>query len=167
MRMDQPQSVRFRSALPGDANAIFAIYRSWIGSPYCTWSDEYPTRDLVDTDLADNALYCLDDGRNILAVATVRYWAEHDTVAPWHSRNPIDLMRIAVARNHQNRGLARLLLEHLTNLTRSTGHDGMRILVAKKNLPAVRLYQNAGAIRRGEVFLYGTDWFCDEIVYTD
>ena len=165
--MNQPQSIRFRSARSGDADEIFAMYRSWIGAPYCTWSDEYPTRNLVDMDVADNALHCLDDGRNILAVATVRYWTEHDAVAPWHSRNPIDLMRIAVARDLQNRGLARLLLEHLIGLTRSTGHDGMRILVAKKNLPAIRLYQSMGAIRRGEIFLYDTDWFCDEIIYSD
>lgn len=167
MKTGLSPSIEFRHAQAADTDEIFAIYRSWIGAPYCAWSDEYPTRDFIGFDLAANAIYCLADAGRILAVGTVRYWPEHDTAAPWQSRNPIDLMRIATLRDYHSRGLGRLLLDHLIEASRRSGHDGMRILVAQKNLPALKLYQNAGAVRRGEIFLYDTAWFCDEIIYVE
>ncbi len=160
-------SIEFRPAQPADAEAIYAIYESWFGAEFCTWNREYPTRENIADDLALGVIYCLCDESGIVAVGTVRPWPEHDRLAAWHSAKPCDLMRIAVRRNVHSRGLGKLLLENLIAVSREKGFTGMRILVAKKNLPAIKLYKAFGAIYRGDTWCYDTDWFCYEILYKE
>ncbi len=156
----------FRHASPEDADSVFSLYRSLTGTPYCAWDETYPAREHVTDDLAAQALYALYDGPELVAAATIRRCEEHDAFPCWSPmKNPCDLMRIGVARNRQGHGLGRLMLNHLIAEAGKNGYDGMRILVAKTNLPAVTLYRNAGAEYRGDVFSYNIDWFCYEIIF--
>ena len=34
-------------AKPCDAEAVYALYQSLINTPYSTWSEDYPSRDIV------------------------------------------------------------------------------------------------------------------------
>lgn len=168
MKNELPEKYEFRHAVREDADTIFALYRSLAGTPYCAWDENYPARSNLDEDLAANAIYCLCDGPKIIAVATAMHCPEHD-VLPWGPavRKPCDLMRIGVARGMQGHGIGALLLQKMIRASRDAGYDSMRILVSRKNLPAVKLYRGAGALYRGETFAYGIDWFCYEIVYSN
>ena len=53
------QELHIERASLEDADAIFALYRSLIGMPFGTWSEEYPSRELV---LEDRTLRISGDG---------------------------------------------------------------------------------------------------------
>ncbi len=154
----------FRPARPEEADEVFRLWHSLVGTPFCAWNESYPARAMADEDIALGALYCLCRENEIIGVGTIRRWEEHDSVASWKSRRPCDLMRIGIKRSVQGRGAAGILLRRLLGAARDQGHDGMRILVCRDNLPAIRLYTRAGAVARGEAFAYDIHWLCLEIV---
>ncbi len=158
----------FRHAVREDADTIFALYKSLVGTPFCAWDESYPARSNLEDDLAARSIYCLCEGEKLVAVATAMHCPEHD-VLPWSPaiQKPCDLMRIGVARDHQGRGIGAFLLRKMIDASRDAGYDGMRILVCQTNLPAVKLYRNFGARYRGETTAYGINWFCYEIVYSE
>lgn len=156
----------FRPATPEDAAPVFSLYRSLVGTPYCAWDETYPSNAHVSEDIAAKALYCLHDGTELAAAATIRLCEEHNAFPCWSAmKNPCDLMRIGVSRNRQGRGTGRFFLMKLLEEAKRTGYDGMRILVAKTNLPAVSLYRRIGARYCGDVFSYNIDWFCYELKF--
>lgn len=168
MQNEMDQKYEFRHAVREDADTIFTLYRSLVGTPFCAWDENYPARDNLKEDLTAHSIYCLCEGKKIIAVATAMHCPEHD-VLPWGPaiRKPCDLMRIGVSRDHQGCGIGAFLLRKMINASRDAGYDAMRILVCQTNLPAVKLYRKAGARYRGETTAYGIDWFCYEIVYSE
>ena len=168
MKSDLNDKYEFRHAVREDADTIFALYRSLVGTPYCAWDENYPARSNLEEDLAANSIYCLCDGTKIIAVATAMHCPEHDAFS-WGPavRRPCDLMRIGVSREVQGQGIGALLLQKMIQASRDAGYDSMRILVSQKNLPALKLYRNAGAVYRGETNAYGIDWFRYEIIYSE
>lgn len=164
------EALRFRAAERSDAEAVWQLYRSQLGRSGCAWDESYPARENIADDLAARALYCLSGGNGLLLGAgTIRHWEEHDSLPFWDPRmtHPCDLMRICTRPELQGRGLGALLLRHLIHAGRDAQYDGMRILVSRNNLPAIRLYRSAGAVFRGETRLYEIDWLCCELLFED
>ena len=50
--IQEPLTISRANAADGDE--IFALYHSLIDDPYGTWNEEYPTREDVRNDLAEN-----------------------------------------------------------------------------------------------------------------
>ena len=46
-------------ASPQDADAIWALYRSLLRESYGTWDEDYPSRKIVEEDLANNDVLVL------------------------------------------------------------------------------------------------------------
>ncbi len=155
----------FQLAKPEELEEIYAFLHRLAGTPFCAWTDDYPAKEHTADDLANGVLYTLRDGDGrLISAATIRYWAEHDSFAPWQSKNPCDLMRIGVGQAYQGQGVAGRMMEYLCHAAAEKGFDGIRILVCRDNLPAIRVYERAGAVHRGENFSYGTHWLCREIL---
>ncbi len=155
----------FRPAVPDDVPAVLALYRGLAAREYSTWSDDYPALEHVAGDLAVHGLYCLCRGGVLAAAGTVRRWPEHDGVAEWTFKHPADLFRLGVAGEFQGRGLGALMLGRLIGEARRRGFDGLRLLVGENNLPALRLYEHAGAQCVGRWTGYGVTWLCCQIAY--
>ena len=156
----------FQRAVPEDADAVFALYQSLVGTPFCAWDATYPAPEHVHDDIAAGALYTLRRGAELIAAGTIRRCPEHDEIPCWTPmRNPCDLMRICILPEKQSCGLGSLLLHKLLEAAVRSGYDGMRILVSRTNPPALRLYEKAGAVFCGETRMYEIDWRCCEIVF--
>ncbi|MEG2075628.1 MAG: GNAT family N-acetyltransferase [Victivallaceae bacterium] len=156
----------FSPAQPEDAEAIYTLWQSLVGTPFCAWSIDYPANFHAKEDIQDNAIYLLRTKNNTLAaVGTIKHLTEHDNIAPWQGKNPCDLMRIGVERQLQGQGIAQHFMAQLVQCAKAKGFDSMRILVCQTNLPAIRLYEKLGAKKRGEHFSYDTDWFCLELLF--
>ncbi len=159
-------SILFRHASADDADKVYSLYKSLVGTTYCAWDDTYPARENVTDDIAAQALYVMFDGTELVAAGTIRLCEEHNEFSCWSPmKNPCDLLRIGVSKKYQGRGVGRLMMEHLLKEAKLVAYDGMRILVAKTNLPAVKLYKNLGAEYKGDVFSYNIDWFCYELLF--
>ena len=44
-----------------DCDEIYTLYHSLIDDPYGTWNDEYPSKECVENDLAENIVYVMRD----------------------------------------------------------------------------------------------------------
>jgi len=163
LRLDFPI---FRPAVPEDLDDIARLYRSLVGTPGCTWNDEYPTRESAKADFSENALYVLKDREHILAVASAGAFGElNETDVPWKTRNACELMRIGVLSARQGHGMGTLLLRHIMREMRRNGFDGIRLLVSQTNPAAGRLYEKNGFEKRGALFAFGHDFWCYERVF--
>ena len=56
-----------------EADTVLKLYRSLLGTPYCVWTEEYPSEKEVEFDLSRDALFCMrDDAGNIAGWEYVR-----------------------------------------------------------------------------------------------
>lgn len=150
-----------RAEVP-DTSAIFALYRSLVGSPYCAWTSDYPAVAHVHEDIEHQALYVVRDGISIIAAGTIDHLEEHDPLQNWYGKNPCDLLRFGVARAYQGQGVGMFFLNALSDEAYKKNHDALRILVSITNFPAVALYRKIGAMYHGDTVAYAIHWHCFE-----
>ena len=125
-----------------DLAAIERIERSTYPTP---WS-----RAMFAGELAKPSSICVgafdaEQGGLVGYVIVSRY------VDAWH------VMNIAVAPEHQRRGIATMLLDHLFELTADDGRRGYTLEVRVSNQGAIKLYERAGFHSRGVRRGYYTD----------
>ena len=44
-----------------EADTVLKLYRSLLGTPYCVWTEDYPSEKEVEFDLSRDALFCMRD----------------------------------------------------------------------------------------------------------
>ena len=76
--------------------------------------------------------------------------------------HPLELSRLAVDPQFQGRGYGKLLLQGLMAEVRKRGADGIQLLAAKENAPALALYRSAGFQEKGSCRMYDTDFILFE-----
>lgn len=157
------ESWKFERARPENAREIFALYHSLIYIPHSTWSEHYPTREIVENDLIENDVRVLrnDTGRIVASIVL----AEDDEIAdiaPWYGdvSRWIEFFRLGVAAEYQNQGIARKMLEHAMHVSREKGYEAVRFLVAKSNPIAQRSYNKLRFDICGEHEMWGVGWLC-------
>jgi ribosomal protein S18 acetylase RimI-like enzyme len=155
----------FVLAQEADAPAVFALYRGMIGTPGCTWSDVYPTEEIVLRDIRTGSLYVLRDARGQIIAAAAAGPDDELRDLPWNMRNPCELARVAVALPLQNRGVGSRLLQHVIPAVKARGFDGIRMLVSIGNFSALALYDKNGFTRLDEVHMYGHDFYRYQIMF--
>ena len=123
-----------------DLNAIDAIEQRAYHTP---WS-----RSMFASELAKSSSICLGAFE---ADQLVGYVVNSRYVDAWH------VMNVAVDPDHQRRGIATRLLEHLFELTRDDQRRGYTLEVRVSNGEAIGLYESLGFVRQGLRRGYYTD----------
>ena len=149
----------FSLAQEADAPAVFALYRGMIGTPGCTWSDAYPTLELIQSDICSQSLYILKDSQGRIAAAAAAGCERELEDLPWNMENPCELARVAVSLPLQNQGVGSYLLQQILIAVQARGFGGICMLVSKSHPHALRLYEKNGFVRCGEVTRYGFDFY--------
>lgn len=159
------ENLTFSLASECDIAEIMAVYRSLAGTPGGTWDDDYPNEELAREDLKNSSLYVLKDtsGR-IISVASAGACDELVDVE-WSMENLCDLARIGVVADMHGHGVASLMVDHIIAAATARGYDGIRLIAAKGNLPALALYEKHGFKLRCEAHLFGHDFFCYELKF--
>ena len=70
--------------------------------------------------------------------------------------------RLAVARDCQNRGLAREMVVHILGVLKERGYRSVHILVNRDNIKAIRSYAHIGFRTVGECEMYNQHFLCYE-----
>ena len=123
-----------------DLTAIEAIEQRAYRTP---WS-----RSMFASELAKSSSICLGAFE---AEQLVGYVVNSRYVDAWH------VMNVAVDPDHQRRGIATRLLEHLFELTRDDQRRGYTLEVRVSNGEAIGLYESLGFVRQGLRRGYYTD----------
>jgi len=149
----------FKLAGYGDADEVRKLYKSLVGTPGCTWHEDYPNDSLMMEDIATGSLYILKDGEDIVAVCSACPQDEDFAQLEWTAKNPCVLARIGVSQSRQGQGLGSLILTKVIAAAKERGYDGMGFVVSLNNHAALRLYQKNGCECCGRVFMYGREFY--------
>ena len=154
-----------------DCDEIYALYHSLTDDPYGTWNDEYPSRECVENDLAENIVYIMHDatGRIVSSIVDEQDIHEFDNLAPWYVdvTRWAQLGRLGVAHDAQGHGIARKMLAHAMEQAKARGCEAVRFLVATCNIPAQRSYAKLNYEVCGECAEWEGHWLCYEKRLTD
>ncbi|MGN0775184.1 MAG: GNAT family N-acetyltransferase [Candidatus Ventricola sp.] len=162
-RMDE---MRIERAKPEDVQGVYALYHALMDAPGCTWSEDYPSQELVESDVEGGKTLVLREPSGQIAAAIALLAPEdepeYDELASWDEtvmRWAI-LSRLGVAKAHQGKGLACFMLSAAMDAARTEGCDGVRFLVARRNLIAQRSYSKLGFDICGTCERWGERWLC-------
>ncbi len=146
-----------------DIDSILRLYRSLVGTPFCTWDEEYPNREIIEDDLRNHKIFIVrNEIGQIIAAAVSAQDDSLSSLAPWYAdvKQWALLTRLGVTQKYQNLGIARRLVAFVIADARQSGSDGIRFLVSPENLPAQRMYQSIGFDVCGRAEHYEMDWLC-------
>src|SRR5215469_14419815 len=105
---------QIRLAKLNDKTDLLSLYKSMIGLPGCTWTDEYPNDEILDWDIENKHLYCLfNENDNLIAAASICSYSDgglNDVDCFTNVKKWAEFARVAVQRNMQKKGYAKLLL---------------------------------------------------------
>ena len=153
-------------ATEAQSDEILALYRSQIGQGTSDWNEYYPDMACIQDDLADHALYTVQqDGRIIAAISLHNHDDELDALDCWTPARARSISRLCVDLSLQGQGIAGRIVEAAIAASRTEGYTSMRLLCSKTNAAANRLYQRLGFVLRGSCTMYETNFFCYEKMF--
>ena len=153
------------AAMQEDTAEIMGLYRAAMGTNGCTWSDDYPTEEILQQDYTDHRLYCLKtDAGEIIGAISIDDDPIVDALEIWDKNlEPVaELARIVVRDTYRGQGIAgRMVAEMMEELHRR-GYKGVHFLVSRTNERAIRAYAGLNFHNIGNVDLFGEHWMCYE-----
>ena len=154
----------FQAAFEEEIDLIYQLYRRCVLTSRGSWDDEYPTRDFVEQDYLRQGLMTLKNEQGEIVAAGAIPPADELEDLEYHTTllHPLELSRLAVDPKFQGRGYGKLLLQGLIEEVRKRGVDGIQLLAAKENAPALALYRGADFQEKGSCRMYDTDFILFE-----
>jgi GNAT superfamily N-acetyltransferase len=119
------------------------------------WDDAYPTRDIVEADVARGALYVLEDrdGRCVASVALDATQSPEYAPLAWTGREPaLVVHRLCVDPAEQGKGLAHRLMDFAESHAARSGYASIRLDAYTGNPRSVQLYRRRGYREVGQVY---------------
>lgn len=154
----------FQKAQGTDLEAVFQLYKSVIGTPFCVWDDEYPGWQDIDEDYRNDNLFVMKEDDKLLGAISIITNNELDALDFWKEPNAKEFARVVVAPNCQGRGIAAQMVAGVFRELRNRNIPAVHLLVAKANLPAQQLYRKCGFAFLGTCFMFGHDYIGCEII---
>jgi len=124
------------------------------------WTDNYPSFDIIATDISNKELYELYDEEEILGVICINTTQEPEyKTIDWLNKagNPLIIHRLAINPLFQNKGLAKKLITFAEEYATEKGFDSIRLDAYSGNEKAISLYERLDYIERGKVNFSGRD----------
>ena len=160
--------LHIRRAEPSDLPAVKEMYAALVArmdrEGWSVWDETYP-RDFVGKDVEQGQFYLLLEGDRLAGAFALPSHDNGEGDVPWEepSAPARYLYRFGIAVEYRGKGLGKLALERIGELSRRLGARYLRLYVAYENEPALALYQKAGFTQLpgefGEFLLDGTRLF--------
>lgn len=148
-----------------DKSDIMKLYGDAIGSPGCTWSEDYPNDDTFHGDVDTSNLFCLvNENGEIIAAISIDRDAAVDGLACWNKRagKMGELARMVVGDDYQNRGIAPELIKAVVEVMKQRGYATVHYLVSPHHQKALAAYAKLDFEQVGECELFSNEWLCYE-----
>jgi ribosomal protein S18 acetylase RimI-like enzyme len=117
------------------------------------WDEVYPNADVIENDVAAGSLYVIRDESRIVACVTFDTTPSPEwSGVQWRYQEPALIVhRLCVHPERQGKGLARRLMDFAESAARERGFASIRLDTYIGNPRAVRLYEERGYTRAGQV----------------
>ena len=157
--------MEFRLAEKSDLENVFSLYRSLVGTPFCTWDENYPDWIEINEDFAHQNLYIMEADGALLGAISVVPQNELDDLPFWTCSQAKEIARVAVAPGQQGKGIGKKMVEAIIASFTASCVPAIHLLVAVGNLPAQKLYRNCGFSFLGECPMFGHDFIaCEKLL---
>jgi len=156
----------FRKADTRDAKTVLALYRAVIGTPFCVWDESYPGEEEIQNDLASGTLYVLERDGEVIGAISIVPENETDDLDCWKVKeNAREFARVVVRPDCQHQGLSFYLVDGIIQELKKQHAAAIHIAVAKRNIPAQKLYRKMGFDFCGESEIFGSNYYlCEKIL---
>jgi ribosomal protein S18 acetylase RimI-like enzyme len=109
------------------------------------WDEVYPSRAILDADIAGRSLYLLlDAGETLGAIVLNETQAPEYEELTWYREKPLVVHRLCVHPARQKAGAARILMDFAEAAAVQRGYDSVRLDTYTGNPRAVALYDRRG-----------------------
>ena len=152
----------FRNANSDDLPQIASLYRAAIGTPGCTWNENYPGAFELEHDFASGNLYVLSEGETVIGAVSVVSPTELDDTYTWEVQNAKEIARVVISQDYRGSDLAFQMLLQLFEKLRQEGCDAIHLSAACCNAAAIKTYQRLGFSFPAQAHLYGHQFFLCE-----
>ena len=116
------------------------------------WDEIYPTREDFANDITNGTLYTVTEGNRLIAIYTISTECDPEySRVEWKCNDETTCIihRLCVSPEAQNRGIGKIVLNHIENQLQNIGFQSVRLDVFSENPYAISMYEKSGYIRRG------------------
>lgn len=120
------------------------------------WDDTYPTIKLLEQDINSAAMFSLFESDELLGVIVMddTQSSQYESIEWKLLKEPILVVhRLAVAPQHQGKGLGLQLMQYAEEMGKSSGYQSIRLDAYKDNPKLQQFYLARGYIAAGEIDL--------------
>lgn len=159
--------MELRNAKLTELDTIYNMYKSVIGTQYCTWSQQYPGKTEIDNDYKTGNLYVLVGEEKIIGAITAVPENElsHFTFWQKNNENTREISRVIISKEFWGQGMAKKLVQSLISILEKQGCQSVHLSVAALNIPAYKTYISLGFTPVGESDMYGSHFIlCEKLL---
>ena len=122
------------------------------------WQNGYPTREIINQDIANDNGYVMTDEKKVIAMATVLFTKEptyqYIFDGNWLSSKKYAVVhRLAVDSRFTKKGVATAILNEIEKMTILRGIGSIRVDTHEDNIPMQNLLKKNGFVYCGVIFL--------------
>ncbi len=157
----------FQKATIEDLSSILELYKKVIETTFTTWDENYPSKELIISDIKNSELYLLKNSKGE-CVAVSFLGINDDSKENWviQLKSPLGVARICVSPDYQGKGIGSYFMNRLIDEAKNRGADGMQFHVCTKNISAMKMYEKVGFKNYGlGKSNYGFDYYKYELAF--
>ena len=118
------------------------------------WNEYYPNFDIIVDDIESSSMYVLKEGNSLLGIITINEdqspeYGNLDWIS--HGGKVLVVHRLAVQPKNQRLGIGKRLMDFAENYAKGKRYTSIRLDAYSGNHGALRLYEQRGYIKVGQV----------------
>lgn len=152
-------SLKIEPGQLSDLAEIFQVYLNAKGvldrNGINQWTDNYPTRSIIEEDLRTGELYCLKNSSKIIGAINMNEEQDKEYQSvhwKFDDSKVLVIHRLVIDPQYQRKGYAQKLMAFAENFAFENSYTSIRLDAYSQNYSALEFYRKRNYFVRGEVF---------------
>ena len=138
-----------------DIEIILEILREVVknNNKYTNWSDEYPSREIVNNDINSKELYVIVKDNNIIGAVTLNEVEDSNySKIKWsNSGKAVVVHRLFISSKENGKGYGKEVVKEIMELSKKLNYCHIRLDTHENNIIAQGLYEKSGFTSMGKI----------------
>ena len=161
----EKEQLKIEKGTLSDLNELFQIYSNAKNNiernGIYQWTNNYPTRSIIESDLKKDVLFVLKNGKEIIGAINIseEQEPEYETIN-WEFDNSKVLVihRLVIDPKYQGKGYARKLMEFAEKFASKSQYSSIRLDAYSQNRRVIEFYEKRKYFIRGNVNFPGREY---------